>query len=989
MSALATRDRSPGRRPQSEGPSRELATGIAGTRESGAPSDHSAKSPSPSRSSSSDLAYELAHVVQGPATPAAQKPAVGLPHLFGLLGSGLYGGFDSTCAVLRTLGLLPAQRGVYWKGHPAPRHPTPCNTHPTAPHLMDPMIASGAKCRGVCGPDCAQSCRAEPDEHRCVPDSTGLRHHICVYQGVQNCGTHRGCRDHDACYDWCSEKGHNSLADGCHRWCDLGCVCDFGTLQCIGWALGKGPFDGRLRFYDESVSQIIGPFPGTCPTAALVVTARLRQYLDLKDPTAMLDMLARAPADERLHLSAAPAERDQLLATIGLPHRQTALAILADAPSWAVPSLDAATVHLADRAIQDQHRDVALSTLLVALRRRGTVDPRLAGFLYVGGAHAEDALTSFRLVQDPVTRARRAVPPVRVEIYDKAFVDTGWLFSTVMHEHVHVLQVLHGYPAREFRQGQQRSRFVERDEVESYLWEVEHAVGTGLIRHAAQLTDIGRRLTTHFTAMPGSLQARYRVRVRAALALVAQVAAGVPQLGIDDARRELVRTSRAIAELLSRRRGRDDAVDAQIEELRHRRAKALVTVALVDNPALQVVGPGDPGTYRVATPDAAGGIRYLYGGISVGWHLAAASTSAHTLGGALRVGGQMAVAGTAIQGRVHPFPPDIDFDEHVHVVADDKEEAARRAARRIVAGVFRISTGPRPGRDDLEFRHLVAYPVGRGSTAMSLGQLQRPDGVSKLAKLIATLDGGNLNTFWRGFLADGRFINLTRVVFVTARRPDGSPLLTARGSADFNLAQLADPGAIPATPLARFAWDMCCDARRRARQGNWLKAAKRAYNYFSTIGDTPHMAALEPVFSRPEAEMEMYASVVEALRYALLEWDRDTPEPRTRILSATMARKQAENVAQKVLELLPDAGGGRGPHAIAEELRAIAGQFRGRDRWDNLEQAPWLAQRLQAVLKDIRRHVSASLEYRVRPVIEAPLAAACRHCGSRSGGGGP
>lgn len=980
------------------------------------------------------LAHELAHVVQAPAGPALQGLTVSRPsdtaerdadllarHLIaphsgagqGIIPPpsrdrphspgrpptlpsmptvddlGLFGAIDDACEHMRKLGLLPVQRGVYWKGHPAPRHPTPCNTHPDAPHLEDPLIPSAAKCRGVCGPDCAKSCQAQPDEHRCVTNRDGVSHSICIYKGVQSCGTHRGCRNHDACYDWCSEHGHDDIADRCHRWCDLGCVCDYDTFTCIGWALGEGPFDGSLRFYDESISQIVGPFPGTCPATAVMVTARMQQYLDLKDRMAILDMLAQAPESERLHLLTAPMARERLLAAVGFVHWPITLAILEGAPSWKVPSLDAATVFLADRAIQDQHRDVALSTILATLHRRSIIDPNLAGVTYVGGAHPEDAVTFFRLVDDPVTHARRATPPVRIEVYDKAFVDTGWLFSTVMHEHVHVLQVLHGYPAGDFQQGEQRPESVERDEVESYLWEIEHAVGTGLIRNATQMSDLGRRLTTHFTAMRKDQQDRYRIRFDAAQAVVAHVAAGVPQLGIDDARRELARTSREIADLLSRRRGREATVDAQIEELRRRRAKALVTVALVDNPAIQVVRPGDPGTYRVASPDAAGGIRYLYGGISVGWHLAPASTSAYTLGGALGVGGQMAVAGTAIQGRVHPFPPDVDFDEHLHFVANTRQEAAERAARTIVDGILRISGGPVPGRDDLEFRHLVAYPAGGKSTAMSLGQLQRPDGVSKLAHQIATLNGGNLNTFWRGFLADGRFINITRVVFVTAQRQDGTPLLTAGSNADFNLAYLEDPTAISATPLAVFAWEMCCDARRRARQGNWLKAAKRAYNYFSTIGDVAHMTALEPVFTRPEAEMEMYASVVEGLRYALLKWDRDTPEPRTRILSATMAREQAEEVARKVLELLPDSGGGRSPHAIAKELREIAGQFRARDRWGNLEQAPWLAHRLQAVLKDIRNHVSASLKDRVRPVIEAPLAAACPNCGRSSGSGEP
>jgi len=164
------------------------------------------------------------------------------------------------------------------------------------------------------------------------PDRDGNSHSICVYKGVQSCGTHRGCRNHDACYDWCAERGHNEIGDRCHLWCDLGCICDYNTFRCVGWALGNGPFDGQLKFYDESISQVIGPFPGTCPATAVLVTARLRQYLDLKDPRAILDTLARAPESERLHLLTEPTVRMQLLGAVGFILWPLALAILEGAP---------------------------------------------------------------------------------------------------------------------------------------------------------------------------------------------------------------------------------------------------------------------------------------------------------------------------------------------------------------------------------------------------------------------------------------------------------------------------------------------------------------------------------------------------------------------------------------------------------------------------------------------------------------------------------
>lgn len=302
-------------------------------------------------------------------------------------------------------------------------------------------------------------------------------------------------------------------------------------------------------------------------------------------------------------------------------------------------------------------------------------------------------------------------------------------------------------------------------------------------------------------------------------------------------------------------------------------------------------------------------------------------------------------------------------------------------ASRLVQGVRRISGGPRPGRTDLEFRHLVAYPgAGGRKTSMSLGAILRADAVRTLAGAIERLNGGNLNTFWRGFLADGRFTNITRVVYISAETRTGRPLLTAGGNQDLNLAYLDDPGAVPTTALGEFAHAMCCAGREKAAAGHWLKAAKRAYNYFSTVGDLAHMAALEPVFQRPEAELEMYATVVEAMQYVLQERDFKIPEPRTRILTVEEARRQLDTVAVRIDRELPD---------VASELRAVAERLRARDGRGNLAQAPLLAARLRTATTGIRSYISDALRDQVRPVIEQPLADACPQCQTRRGTGGP
>src|SRR5206468_5415446 len=149
-------------------------------------------------------------------------------------------------------------------------------------------------------------------------------------------------------------------------------------------------------------------------------------------------------------------------------------------------------------------------------------------------------------------------------------------------------------------------------------------------------------------------------------------------------------------------------------------------------------------------------------------------------------------------------------------------------------------------------------------------------------------------------------------------------LLANTGSPDLNLAFLEEPAEIPTSDLGRFAWAMCCAAVQQADArggGNWLKAAKRAYNYFSTIGDTAHMTALEPVFRTPEAHVEQYASVVDGISIVLSPKDMKVDQPNTRIITVTEARRQIAIVADVVRRELPAAGGtGRSPAQIAADL---------------------------------------------------------------------
>jgi len=756
------------------------------------------------------------------------------------------------------------------------------------------------------------------------------------------------------------------------------------TLGFLQRAVGNQVVAGRL-------GSTAGPV--MVQRQELNVSGTAEFYAGLGDPERIVAALAEAAPADRQYLAGDPDSMARLEEAIGPELWPIGQRVLRGSASISAPSIDEATWFRCDRAIKARKRAEALGILIAALAARGIVSTA-QGWTYVARSDAGEGVTRFDWQEDPSTHLRYASSP-RVEIYDPAFQDVSWLLSTVLHENVHVSQVRAGEPGEEFdAAGNQRPEFVARDEVLAYVYEVEHAAGTGLTgtsnaagnqssaeqwgTNVTHMQEIAERLTDHFNRMTPALQKALKPRYDAAQALVRNFSLGVPQPSVEEARQTVQESSQKIQELLARRTTRNAReIDAQVEEIRRQRSEAMVIVTLTDNPLIEVVQPGDPGVYRVPTVNAAGRVEYLHAGLQVAWHLAQSSTSVYTLGRAIGAGGQMAVAGTAIQGRVHPFPPDVDFDEHLHVVAETRKQAGRIAAERIIAAIRKISGGPTPGRDDLEFRSLLTFPSGGRGIAMSLGEVLAGDAVTKLGAAIAVLNGGNLNTFWRGYVVDDpahpeekRFTPVTRVVFVSANRRDGTELLAAGGNADFNLAFLDDPGEIPPTSLAQFAAAMAAAAIQQADRGQWLKAAKRAFNYCSTIGDLAGMNELQPVFSMPQTNVEQYATVIDGIQIALEEKDLGVKQPRTRIISRDEAFRQIERVAQTVETTLPRVPGKSAPEAIARDLRVLAGRFEARDSHGNLKPDSGLAALFGREAAAVRELINAGVEAQVRPVID-------------------
>lgn len=169
---------------------------------------------------------------------------------------------DALCAILNRLGMMPSQNGGAWTGHPEPYWSGPLDIYPRAP-----AIGSGAKCRGACGPDC-DTCSPPEDKVHCEPRPAtdgGEGHDIWIYPNYQECNSHQGCRDHDACYDWCGSGGPGGLGPMlCRRLCDFECACNYPPYQCVGWIFGGAPHDSGMVFSDAP--YISGGCDIPCPS---------------------------------------------------------------------------------------------------------------------------------------------------------------------------------------------------------------------------------------------------------------------------------------------------------------------------------------------------------------------------------------------------------------------------------------------------------------------------------------------------------------------------------------------------------------------------------------------------------------------------------------------------------------------------------------------------------------------------------------------------
>ncbi|MBI9044003.1 MAG: hypothetical protein JEZ06_05935 [Anaerolineaceae bacterium] len=188
--------------------------------------------------------------------------------------------FDDQGAVETTLSLLPESE-VACLGTLSLKSPTVIldsnyladNPESNIGNKVNEYGACGSKCRGACGMDCTLNNCERTTELRCEKNEAGKNTGQEMRFLVFTCGTHKGCIDHDACYDNCNDFyncGTWSAAVCRHGelgiipeqyveigFCDQKAIDTYGYTEAINWARGYGTHSGSeiFEYTDEAYGK--------------------------------------------------------------------------------------------------------------------------------------------------------------------------------------------------------------------------------------------------------------------------------------------------------------------------------------------------------------------------------------------------------------------------------------------------------------------------------------------------------------------------------------------------------------------------------------------------------------------------------------------------------------------------------------------------------------------------------------------------------------
>ena len=253
------------------------------------------------------------------------------------------------------------------------------------------------------------------------------------------------------------------------------------------------------------------------------------------------------------------------------------------------------------------------------------------------------------------------------------------------------------------------------------------------------------------------------------------------------------------------------------------------------------------------------------------------------------VGVALAVAGSAAQGRVQPFPADADFFERVHVVAATREAALRRLGELVRATVERVEAEPGFALEEVFFgllpERLAAGQAHRIGSALAWRfrdvvagavELTVPgEAAGRVSWEAAAADPGFVKLDW--FVTDrglGGPMRVSKVIDPTWEGPEGR-VASLDGAIDGEFQQVylaATAAALAGRLVGSAAGDRAAYVAAMEREvvaygrrepPDFGKVAKRLYNLCRLTGRFGEALVVRELLAAPPARLHQARAALE------------------------------------------------------------------------------------------------------------------------------
>ena len=285
----------------------------------------------------------------------------------------------------------------------------------------------------------------------------------------------------------------------------------------------------------------------------------------------------------------------------------------------------------------------------------------------------------------------------------------------------------------------------------------------------------------------------------------------------------------------------------------------------------------------------------------------------------------LAIAGSAAQGRIQPFPGDCDFYERVHLRAASLAEARAILADVVLATARRVIAAPDAVLVEVNFGVYPCAVTERGvardpgdpitwlSSDILAGHIDVTAGGSPLQLPWHAVEAGAGWTYVGTLAADrasGRVVLASNMIDATWESPAGT-IVALDGTIDACFQEVYLDAA--ARPLVRrliaavdpstafYAEMMRRQARHYAHEAcDFCKASKRLYNLFRVTGDLESAAWVRELFDEPAMCLYQAPGMLEAIEIAMDDGQK---------VDRSLIVLTLERVRDAVAAGIPGAGG--------------------------------------------------------------------------------